>query len=77
MFNGITNYIKDNEFKINIFHNKINIVNYIEIISLEETRISIKYNNGNMIIKGSDLLVKKLLDNEILIIGQIKLIEMG
>lgn len=77
MFKGITSYIKDNEFKINIFHNKINIVNYLEIVSLDENRVSIKYSEGNIIIKGQNLLVKKLLDQEILITGKIKLIEMG
>lgn len=77
MFKGITNYIKDDEFRINIYHDKINIVNYLEIISLEDNRVSIKYHEGNIIIKGKNLLVKKLLDQEILIAGDIKLIEMG
>lgn len=77
MFNGLVSYVKDNEFKINIFHNKINIVNYLEVISLEDNRISIKYRDGNIVIKGKNLLVKKLLDKEILITGNIKLIEMG
>lgn len=70
-------YIKDEEFRINIYHNKINIVNYLDVISLDEDRVSIKYNEGNIVIKGEDLLVKKILDKEILIIGSIKLIEMG
>lgn len=70
-------YIKDEEFRINIYHNRINIVNYLDVISLDEDRVSIKYNEGNIVIKGEDLLVKKILDKEILIIGSIKLIEMG
>ena len=70
-------YIKDEEFRINIYHNKINTVNYLDVISLDEDRVSIKYNEGNIVIKGEDLLVKKILDKEILIIGSIKLIEMG
>lgn len=77
MFKGITSYIKDNEFKINIYHNKINIVNYLDIISLEDSRVSIRYSEGNIVIKGKNLLVKKLLDQEILITGSIKVIEMG
>ncbi len=77
MFDGLMSYIKDEEFRINIYHNKINIVNYLDVISLDEDRVSIKYNEGNIVIKGEDLLVKKILDKEILIIGSIKLIEMG
>ena len=76
MFDGLMSYIKDEEFRINIYHNKINIVNYLDVISLDEDRVSIKYNEGNIVIKGEDLLVKKILDKEILIIGSIKLIEM-
>ena len=77
MFEGISSYIKDNEFRINIYHNKINIVNFIEINTLGETRVSIKYNRGNIVIKGKNLLVKKLLNNELLLTGEVKLIEMG
>ena len=77
MFDGLMSYIKDEEFRINIYHNRINIVNYLDVISLDEDRVSIKYNEGNIVIKGEDLLVKKILDKEILIIGSIKLIEMG
>ena len=77
MFNGITSYIKDNDFRINIYHNKINIVNYEEIISLQGTRVSIKYRDGNVVINGKNLLVKKLLDKELLLTGNIKLIEGG
>ena len=77
MLEGLTSYIKDDEFRINIYHNKINIVNYIEIVSLQNTRVSIKYNEGSIVIKGKNLLVKKLLDKELLLTGSIKLIEMG
>ena len=77
MFDGITSYIKDDDFRINIYHNKINIVNYEEIISLQGTRVSIKYKEGNIVIKGKNLLVKKLLDKELLLTGNIILIEMG
>lgn len=77
MFDGITSYIKDDDFRVNIYHNKINIVNYEEVISLTNNRASIKYKEGSIVIKGKNLLVKKMLDNEILITGSIKLIEMG
>lgn len=77
MFKGVTSYIKEESFRINIYHNNINIVNYLDIISLEENRVSVRYDEGSIVIKGKNLLVKKLLENEILITGQIKLIEMG
>jgi len=75
MFNNIRNYLNDNMFRINIYENKINIVNYIDIITLEDNRISIKYESGLFIIKGKNLTLNKLLDKEILITGKISSLE--
>ncbi len=76
MLNRLKDYINDNSFKINIYKNKINVVNYLDIITLEEDRISLKYQEGMIIIKGNNLSVNKLLDNEILITGEIKSVEL-
>lgn len=76
MLNRLKDYINDNSFKINIYKNKINVVNYLDIITLEEDRISLKYQDGMIIIKGNNLSVNKLLDNEILITGEIKSVEL-
>jgi hypothetical protein len=74
---GIVNYIKDDEFRINITKNKANIVNYIELFSMAEDRISLSSTIGRIIIKGNSLTVKKLLNKEILIEGNILDIEIG
>lgn len=76
MLDNLRNYINDNNWRINIYNKKINIVNYIDIITLEDTRISIKYQNGILVIKGEGLSVNKMLDNEILITGDIKTLEL-
>ncbi len=76
MLNRLKDYINDDSFKINIYKNKINVVNYLDIITLEESRISLKYQQGMIIIKGNNLSVNKLLDNEILITGEIKSVEL-
>ncbi|MBQ7105035.1 MAG: YabP/YqfC family sporulation protein [Bacilli bacterium] len=74
---GIINYIRDNEFRINIYENKVNIVNYIDLLSMEEERISLTSSIGRVIIKGNNLSVKKLLNKELLIVGKINNIEIG
>lgn len=76
MLNNLRSFINDNEWRINIYDGKINIVNYDDVISLEDNRISIKYKKGMIIIKGDNLSVNKLLDNEILITGNIKSLEL-
>ena len=75
MFNNLRNYLDDHSWKIYIYENKINIVNYIDIIALEDNRISIKYEKGILIIKGNNLTLNKLLDQEILITGKISSLE--
>lgn len=75
MFNNLRNYLDDNSWKIHIYENKINIVNYIDIIALEDNRISIKYEKSILIIKGNNLTLNKLLDQEILITGKISSLE--
>ena len=74
---GIINYIKDNEFRMNVMENRINIVNYHDLLSMSEERVSFTSSIGRVVIKGNSLTVKKLLNKELLIVGNISSIEMG
>ena len=65
----LRNYISDVEFRVNLYKDKVHIVNYTKIVTIEKSRISIGYSSGMLIIKGKDLALKKLLDDEILIKG--------
>lgn len=76
MINKLVNYIKDNSFRINYVNSSLNIVNYDEILELTSDVITIKKENKLILIKGHDLKLNKLLDNEVLITGIIKKIEM-
>lgn len=69
--NGISSYILETDTKITIINNKINIMNYIDIGHFDSNKIIVKLKNKNIIIKGIDLVVSKLLDNEILITGDL------
>lgn len=75
MLNNLKNYINDKDFRMHIYYKKINIVNYVDILSLESSRISVKSNDGIIVIKGDNLTVSKLLENELLILGNISNIE--
>lgn len=74
---GIVDYIKDNEFRMNVLKNKIDIINYLDLLSMSDERISLTSSIGRIVIKGESLIVKKLLNKEILIVGTIYSIEMG
>ncbi len=75
MLNRLKEYINDNEPRILILNDRLNINNYDEIFSLEPSRISIRINNKRIIIKGKDLVLNKMLDKELLIIGKIDSVE--
>ena len=72
----IRKFINDTSFQILYRNNSLNIINYTDINYMEESKISISvYNNKKILIKGNNLTVKKLLESEILIVGNITSIE--
>ena len=76
MFERFSKYINDNSFKVSIINNSINIDNYTDIISIESNRISLYNKDKIVVIKGKNLELKKLLDNELFITGNIKSIDL-
>lgn len=74
---GIINYIKDNEFRMNVLDKKINIINYKELLSMEEDKILLFSSIGKITIKGNNLSVTKLLNKELLVVGKVTNIEIG
>lgn len=76
LFKRIKSYIIDDKLRINVLDNKVNVVNYIDIITIENERICILSESKKIIIKGSSLTLNKLLENEVLISGDIKSIEL-
>lgn len=77
MFKELRNYIKNDQFEISYLEGKLNIINYQEIGYMEDSTISLRHKEGKLLIKGKNLRVKKLLDQEILIDGKIESLEFG
>lgn len=77
MINGIRQYIKDEEFRLTIFSDRLHVVNYVEMLSLSSDRISFLTDKFRIVIKGKDLTVNKLLDKEVLILGIILSVEVN
>lgn len=71
----IRDYINDNEFRFSYINNQLDVINYLKINYMEDSKISLGYKSGSLIIKGENLRISKLLDSEILIIGSIQNIE--
>ena len=46
IFDRLNNYINENNFKITIGINYVNVVNYTLVLDFNSNLVSIKYNNG-------------------------------
>lgn len=69
-------YLLEEELKINIYYNRVNIINYITIDHFDNSSIIVRHNKGHINIKGQNLVVTKLINNELLIEGNIKSVDL-
>ena len=75
MLKSINKYIKNNDFSVNILENYININNFLDITILESNKIVFEIPKGYLRIFGDNLVIKRLLDNEVIITGIINSLE--
>jgi len=66
----INNYINEYQYKIVVTGSYINIINYKEILDFNSTKISVRHDKGITSIIGTDLVVSKMVEDEILITGK-------
>lgn len=76
IINNIRHFLLEDDFEIRIYKNRVNVVNYESIGHFDSTKITIYYDAGSLNIKGDNLVVSKLLDDEVLITGKINNIEL-
>ena len=70
MFN-IRHFISDTSFQMIYMNNYLDLVNYKDIVSMDLNKIILELDNRKLIIKGKNLTIKKLLENEMVIDGEI------
>lgn len=75
MLRKVKNFILEEDFKIQILNDKVNVVNYTKIGHFDNNKVIIYYEDRELIIHGEKLFVSKLLTDEILIEGKLKNIE--
>ena len=69
-------YLLEDNFSMNVLKNKVEIMNYKEVGHFDNNKIIIKYNDGEIVVKGNDLIISKLMEDCILIKGSISNIEL-
>ena len=75
MLRRVYEFVKDEEFRFTVFNNRIHVVNYKKINTLNSDYILIESDDRRVGIKGSNFVLNKMLDREILVIGNVKSIE--
>ena len=69
-------YILEEEFTFSVYPNKIDVLNYDSIGHFDSNKVIIRYNKGTLVITGDSLVVSKLMSDEVLVLGNIKNIEL-
>lgn len=75
LFKDARNYIMENDLKVIYLDNKVDVINYGQIISFDNNKIILKSENKTILVVGDNLVLSKLLISEILIVGNITKIE--
>ncbi len=74
-FDLLDRYLTDNDYKITIFDKRINIINYVSIEDFSSTRIVVRHDDGVTVISGTDLIISKMQDEELVILGNFNCIQ--
>ncbi len=75
MIRKVIDYVREDQFEIRIQEDAICILNYTDISFMEEEKILLHYSDGSVFIRGKQLVVVKLLEQEMLIKGKFDTIE--
>ncbi len=75
MLRNLVSYIKDNDYLVGVYKNKIYIYNYKYIMDIDSNNIKINLGNKKVKINGKNIVVEKLENKEILIKLECKGIE--
>lgn len=75
LFDKFDRYLVDNEYKVTIMEGGVHIINYVEIVDFSSNKVIIRYRDGFMVLNGNDLVVSKMVNDELFITGKLKSVE--
>ena len=76
LINNLKSSLLEEDFKMQYIEKKLGIANYNDISHFDSNKIIISYKNGSVLISGGNLIVSKLIKDELLIEGNIEKIEL-
>lgn len=75
MLRRVYEYVKDEEFRFTVYNDRIHFINFSKINTLNSDYVLIESSDRKISIKGKNLILNRLLEKEVLIIGDIYSIE--
>jgi len=75
LIDKLSRYLVDDEYKVTIMNDGVHIINYVEIVDFSSVKVIIRYKDGITILNGCDLVVSKMLEDELFITGKLKSVE--
>ncbi len=72
LFRLANNYINENNFSMIYKNNSLDVINYTKILDFSSTLISFSHKNNDYYVEGDNLVISKMMEDEILITGNIK-----
>lgn len=69
---NILNFVCDTKYYISFYDSTLHLFNYKNIENISDNQINISFNEFKVTIQGQDFMLKKLKQNEVLIVGIVK-----
>ncbi len=69
MIKDLRDYIDDKKFRLTLTDDKLHLVNYDKVVTIDSTYVSLLLEKKVIMIKGEKLTVLKLLEKELLLSG--------
>ena len=74
-FDNIRSFLLEDNFAVHVYPGRVNVVNYKSIGHFDTNKVILYHEDGFLEIKGENLVVSKLLRDEVLVMGIVKQIE--
>ena len=69
LISKLDRYLEDKNYEIIVKENSVNVINFNDIIDFSVSKISLRCDNKIINIEGKNLIISKMLDDELLING--------
>ena len=69
LINKLDRYLENKKYQIIIKENQVNIINFKEILDFSINKITIRCENKIINVEGKNLIISKMIDEEVLVTG--------